>query len=641
MNVLVYNGPGTAAQGTERTLNVLKTMLKGRFDVISVGPEVLLHEDRAWQASTALLVFPGGRDVPYVESLGTFGTTAIRDFVFMGGSYLGICAGGYFGSKRVEFEVGSVLQVVGDRKLGLVNVVARGSATKGFVYDSEAGARSVKISLQNALGLAAFESDFNAYCNGAPYFHLLDNDVSVLARYDSVGVTPEAVGKPAIVQSTFGKGKVILCGPHLEIDQASAPTLTDLADWEKHQRPLLECILSRLGLTLDPPASFYRNETHKSDPLILSVIPELSNTDWIHSLVKKYAEVSSESGVVTVSDTVNSFNLIACKKPSEWDVDNSSTNELNIPILYSSDGQDVHVSEKFNVETFFNHLKTDRDQLNLKSSPLKFGAQLLYASCTSSTQTILEKNYKLSCHVPSGLVCVASEQFSGRGRGGNSWVSQDGCLQFSMMLHHRDGRSAVFLQYLFGLAVVEGICGMEGYGEIPIRLKWPNDIYCYSKEGETDKKVLKKIGGVLVNSSYMDGVFSVVIGCGLNVANSLPTISVNDLILQHNESTGKNLAPLTLERVLSRILTTFESMYSTFSSSIPAFGPFLDTYYTRWLHSDQYVYLKERKLSARIVGIDATAGLLKVEGVDDREIYLLQPDGNSFDMMKGLISRKQ
>ncbi|KAJ3067347.1 biotin holocarboxylase synthetase, partial [Rhizoclosmatium hyalinum] len=287
------------------------------------------------------------------------------------------------------------------------------------------------------------------------------------------------------------------------------------------------------------------------------------------------------------------------------------------------------------------HLKADRKQLQLTSSSQKFGTQFLYAKSTSSTQTILEKNYKLSTHLPSGLVCLASHQYSGRGRGANSWVSQDGCLQFSMTLHHRDGRSAVFLQYLFGLAVAEGICSIEGYSEIPIRLKWPNDIYCYTKDVETGTKVLKKIGGILVNSSYMDGLFNVVIGCGLNVANSLPTLSVNDLIKQYNEETGKNLPPLTLERVLARILTTFESMYLKFLVSPTfAFEPFLEQYYYRWLHSDQYVYLKERKVSARITGIDSS-GLLKAEGVDDREVYLLQPDGNSFDMMKGLISRKQ
>ncbi|KAI9353603.1 biotin-protein ligase [Obelidium mucronatum] len=591
MNVLVYNGPGTALHSTERTLAVLKAMLKGRCDVLAVGAEVLLHEDKAWQASTALLVIPGGRDLPYVESLGNNGTNAIREWVKGGGRYLGICAGGYFGSRRVEFEVGSVLEVVGDRKLALVDVIARGSATPGFVYNSEDGARSVGIrELGDSSGY-----QFNAYCNGAPYFHVVDpSNVEVLATYHSNEVENCANGKPAIVQSKFGKGHVVLTGPHLEHNQESAPSLNNLADWDKHQRRLLECILLRMGLSLDPPVSFYLNETEKSQPLRLSAMPDVSNNSWINTFIKEHGQTASETGLAPLISSM-------CLCTTDF-------------------------------------LKVDRSQLNLTYSTHKFGTRMLYAISTSSTQTILEKNYKLSTHLPSGLVCLATNQYSGRGRGSNSWVSQDGCLQFSMTMHHREGRSAVFLQYLFGLAVAEGICGIEGYSEIPVRLKWPNDIYCYSKD-ESGAKALKKIGGILVNSSYMNGVFNV--ACGLNVANSLPTLSINDLIAQHNQETGKKLAPLSLERVLSRILATFEQMYQTFSqSSTFAFEPFLEQYYSRWLHSDQYVYLKERKLSARICGIDSS-GLLKAEGVDDREIYLLQPDGNSFDMMKGLISRKQ
>lgn len=48
---------------------------------------------------------------------------------------------------------------------------------------------------------------------------------------------------------------------------------------------------------------------------------------------------------------------------------------------------------------------------------------------------------------------------------------------------------------------------------------------------------------------------------------------------------------------------------------------------------------------ARIVGIDSS-GLLRAVTVEGSEgnagtEYLLQPDGNSFDMMRGLICRKK
>lgn len=42
----------------------------------------------------------------------------------------------------------------------------------------------------------------------------------------------------------------------------------------------------------------------------------------------------------------------------------------------------------------------------------------------------------------------------------------------------------------------------------------------------------------------------------------------------------------------------------------------------------------------KIVGIDFTSGLLKAEGLSGQGVFLLQPDGNSFDMMQNLIKRK-
>jgi biotin--protein ligase len=44
---------------------------------------------------------------------------------------------------------------------------------------------------------------------------------------------------------------------------------------------------------------------------------------------------------------------------------------------------------------------------------------------------------------------------------------------------------------------------------------------------------------------------------------------------------------------------------------------------------------------AKIVGITSDYGMLEVVGVDgDKQRYTLQPDGNSFDMLKGLIIKK-
>ena len=58
---------------------------------------------------------------------------------------------------------------------------------------------------------------------------------------------------------------------------------------------------------------------------------------------------------------------------------------------------------------------------------------------------------------------------------------------FSTVIRHPISLTAqapvVFLQYLAALAIVEGIKTYDvGFEDIPVRLKWPNDICAYSSK---------------------------------------------------------------------------------------------------------------------------------------------------------------
>lgn len=70
------------------------------------------------------------------------------------------------------------------------------------------------------------------------------------------------------------------------------------------------------------------------------------------------------------------------------------------------------------------------------------------------------------------------------------------------------GPQLVFAQYLFGLSVVEAVRTTEGYQDVALHLKWPNDLYADLGGDEG----LKKIGGILVNSTFAGGDFTVIIG---------------------------------------------------------------------------------------------------------------------------------
>lgn len=70
------------------------------------------------------------------------------------------------------------------------------------------------------------------------------------------------------------------------------------------------------------------------------------------------------------------------------------------------------------------------------------------------------------------------------------------------------GPKLVYLQYIFGLSVVEAVRSLPRYEDVELRLKWPNDIYV-DLGAEAG---LKKIGGILVNSFYAGGDFTVIVG---------------------------------------------------------------------------------------------------------------------------------
>ena len=64
-----------------------------------------------WEEETDLFIMPGGRDRLYHAALLGAGNLKIRSFVERGGTYLGLCAGAYYGCRSIEFEKGFPLEI--------------------------------------------------------------------------------------------------------------------------------------------------------------------------------------------------------------------------------------------------------------------------------------------------------------------------------------------------------------------------------------------------------------------------------------------------------------------------------------------------------------------------------------------------
>ncbi|GAA5845094.1 hypothetical protein JCM11251_000007 [Rhodosporidiobolus azoricus] len=645
LNVLVYNGSGVSAASRDNTVRALRSFLSHRYDIQLVTPKTL--RDEPWTASCALLVFPGGRDLPYLFDLGGKANDRIREWVRNGGRYLGICAGAYYACTSIEFEVGTALEVVGPRELRFFPGVCRGTVFPGFQYDSDAGAHEVLLTLNRAAWRDHWQQspqDCEIWYNGGGAF-FLDGDapgIETLAAYAGVDGTPAAG-----VGCSVGTGKAVLWGTHPE--HPSPPTADVANDLAKEQNRLnlLRGSLSYLGMEVtDAPAP-----TPRLLPLFLASSNLADVQATAAGLASKSEAISStQARLVDRNDTFllhpatsadrvlqDAREKIAPEDPAEFldQVKDICVCDNGVPPAY--------LTPLFDLKSYF-------AALNSAANP-KFGQIVLYGEVVTSTQTMLDKNDTFLSSLPSGLVCLASHQAAGRGRGGNSWISPAGCLQFSLVtrLAAADSPKIVFIQYLFGLAVVEAIRGVPGYDRVGVCLKWPNDIYADMGEGEGMERY-KKIGGILVNSTFSDGSFNLVIGCGINTSNPRPTTSVNELIELHNRRRGAALRPFQPEALLAVILAKFSEMWDPFLRD--GFEPFLDRYLTRWIHSDQVVNLETTGQTVRISSITLDHGLLRTVPVqvdrNGREVFAgsiggqaqhidLQPDGNRFDLMKGLI----
>ena len=199
----------------------MKRLVGDKYSVSYITAHVLKSEP--WSSTCALLVFPGGADLPFCRNLNGPGNRVIIDYVRNGGAYLGFCAGGYYGSAQCFFELqDSQYDVKGPRELSFFKGTCGGPAFKGFHYQSEVGARAAKLSIRKEAFVHAQvpPNDFKSYYNGGGIFidaeALTSDGVQVLADYEDDVDFPYGKSKAAVVFCNVGQGRAILTGPHPE-----------------------------------------------------------------------------------------------------------------------------------------------------------------------------------------------------------------------------------------------------------------------------------------------------------------------------------------------------------------------------------------------------------------------------------------
>ncbi|XP_057664831.1 biotin--protein ligase [Diorhabda carinulata] len=270
----------------------------------------------------------------------------------------------------------------------------------------------------------------------------------------------------------------------------------------------------------------------------------------------------------------------------------------------------------FSTVTYFESLTTDQ-----------IGRLVIYSNVMTSSQLLLDKT------LTHGIAVIPRQQTSGTGRSNNQWISPEGSANFSLQLHVPTksplGRALPLIQHLTMVAIVSALKKRSEF-DLDIGIKWPNDLYAYGNV---------KIGGLIVSSVITDTTAIVNIGCGVNLDNSNPTTCINDIIKKINTDERTSLKTIPYEVYFADVFNELERIYNIVQSGNIDY--FFDLYYKYWLHSDSEVSVAStsgQSMKMKIVGIDEF-GFLKVQSPEG-DVSTIHPDGNTFDMLQGLISRK-
>jgi biotin--protein ligase len=251
--IYLYAGPGAFENSVAQAESTLTFLASPSYKIKKIGPKEVI--EGKWATDAALIVMPGGADIPYGKHLSPQGNLNIKEFVKNGGAYLGLCGGAYYGAKEILFAVGTPMEVTGKRELSFYQGIAEGPVLAPFVYDSHSSARLASLRWIAAENPLSENRLFASFFNGGCHFVNAEavKNATPLAKYIEENSNEE---KTAIVEIKVGKGTVILSGVHFEYspalldqnDQYLKPISQTLKENDEGRIKIARYLLQRLGI---------------------------------------------------------------------------------------------------------------------------------------------------------------------------------------------------------------------------------------------------------------------------------------------------------------------------------------------------------------------------------------------------------
>ncbi len=171
-------------------------------------------------------------------------------------------------------------------------------------------------------------------------------------------------------------------------------------------------------------------------------------------------------------------------------------------------------------------------------------------TCDSTSSRLTAEAARL----PHGYVLAAREQTGGRGQRGNSWEAAPGQnLTFSILLRpaHIPAACSFELSMAIAVAVADALETDCLPKDMPVQLKWPNDIYVGDR----------KLGGILIENAFCgQAIERMVVGIGINVNQTVFTSDApNPVSLR--QLTGRTYDPDTLLQAICSSVIDYVDSY--------------------------------------------------------------------------------
>lgn len=188
-----------------------------------------------------------------------------------------------------------------------------------------------------------------------------------------------------------------------------------------------------------------------------------------------------------------------------------------------------------------------RDLLQTKT----LGRSLHLFDTVDSTQTAA--HHLVADGAPEGTLVIAERQTSGRGRMGRSWHSPKGTgIYMSLVLKPRVPLQ--FTPQLTLLAAVALCRGIKRHADVPIGIKWPNDLLIRGK----------KVSGILLESNAEDERLRYIIagmGIGVNLLPDDYPPELRDIATSLAIETGRTIER---EPLIADVLLELEELYALY-----------------------------------------------------------------------------